>query len=57
MHANIYLSIVMSWADSAARWTDFVPGAIHNQVATFDRTLYVLCACFYIITDFVSISN
>ena len=23
----------MSWADSAAVWTDFVPVAIHNQVA------------------------
>ena len=23
----------MSWADSAAVWTDFVPEAIHNQVA------------------------
>ena len=34
----------MSLADSAAVWTDFVPEAIHNQVAvrSFDRT-YMLC--------------
>ena len=30
---HIYLSILMSWADSAAVWTDFVPEAIHNQIA------------------------
>ena len=30
---SIYFSILMSWADSAAVWTDFVPEAIHNQVA------------------------
>ena len=29
---HIYLSILMSWADSAAVWTYFVPKAIHNQV-------------------------
>ena len=23
----------MTWADGAAVWTDFVPEAIHNQVA------------------------
>ena len=32
MHAHISF-ILMSWADSAAVCTDFVPEAIHNQVA------------------------
>ena len=32
MHAHIF-SFLMSWAGSAAVWTDFVHEAIHNQVA------------------------
>ena len=29
---HVYSSILMSWADSAAVWTDSVPETIHNQV-------------------------
>ena len=56
-NACIYVYILMTGKDSAAVWTDFVPEAIHNPVASgvgsFDWT-YMLCtSAFYIVTDFV----
>ena len=53
----------MTWADGAVVWTDFVPEDIHNQVAIklLVSGLLTRHICyvhlFYIITDFVFISN
>ena len=32
-HNKSFFFILISWADSAAVWTDFIPEAIHNQIA------------------------
>ena len=52
----------MTWADSAAVWTDFVPEAIHNQVAIKLLVSGLLTGhkCYvylFFTSDFIFISN